>query len=134
MDAFLKGLISALIFFASTSVVVFLSICIFDLITKYKVWEEIAKGNIAVSFSTGGIVLGVGNIMRFAVASNDTIFATLAWGGIGAFLLLLVYLGFELLTPKLNVSEEIANGNKAVGFIAFIFSLAFSFIIGASIS
>jgi putative membrane protein len=92
------------------------------------------KGNIAVSFSTGGIVLGVGNIMRIAIASNDNITSTLAWGGIGAALLLIVYLGFELLTPKLNVSEEIGKGNKAVGFLSFVFSLAFSFIIGASIS
>ena len=126
--------LSAGAFFGSTSLVVIIGILLFDMTTKYKLWEEINNGNLAVAFSTSGIVLGVANIMRFAIASNDSILTTLLWGGIGTVALLVVYHAFELLTPKLKVSEEIGKGNKAVGFIAFIFSIAFSYIIGASIS
>jgi putative membrane protein len=56
------------------------------------------------------------------------------WGGAGTILLLVVYLGFELLTPKLNVSDEIGKGNVAVGLISCFFSIAFSLVIAASIS
>lgn len=121
-------------YFLVASVVILIAIFIFDLITKYKIWEEITKGNLAASFATGGIVLGDARIMQSAISSNDTLLQTLMWGGLGTLILLFVYLMFELLTPKLNVSEEIGKGNKAVGIISFIFSLAFSFIIGASIS
>ncbi|HEY9059044.1 MAG TPA: DUF350 domain-containing protein [Pseudobacteroides sp.] len=130
----MNAYINAGTFFLATSVVVLIAILIFDLIVRYKVWEEIQKGNMAVAMSTGGIVAGVANIMHFAIMSNDSIYNTAIWGGIGTLLLLVVYFAFELLTPKLNVSEEIGKGNRAVGFISMIFSISFSFIIGASIS
>lgn len=38
-------------------VVVFLAI--FEVVTKYKNWEEIQKGNIAVAMATGGKYLGL---------------------------------------------------------------------------
>lgn len=121
------------LFFVVTSLVVLAVICIFDLLTRYKIWSEIANGNMAVALSTGGIVFGTANIMHFAITSNDNLLTTVIWGGVGAAALLVVYFAFELLTPKLNVSEEIGKGNKAVGFLSFIFSLAFSFLIGASV-
>lgn len=126
--------LSAGVFFLVTSVVIIVAMFIFDLITKYKIWPEINNGNLAVALSTGGIVLGVANIMHFAIRANDDLIKTVMWGGLGTLTLLVVYWGFELLTPKLNVSDEIGKGNKAVGLISFVFSLGFSLIIGASIS
>ena len=107
---------------------------LFNLVTKYQIWDEIRQGNVAVALSTGGIILGVANIMHFAIRSNDSLVTTLLWGGFGTLLLLAVYAAFELFTPVLPVSEEIGKGNKAVGLISFFYSLAFSFVIGASIS
>ncbi len=107
---------------------------LFNLITRYRIWEEVREGNVAVALSTGGIILGVANIMHFAIRGNDNLVTTLIWGGLGTLVLLAVYLAFELLTPVLPVSEEIGKGNKAVGLISFFYSLAFSFVIGASIS
>ena len=130
----MNSLINAGLFFVATSAVVILSIFLFNLVTRYDVWREINKGNLAVAFSTGGIVLGVSNIMRFAITTNDKLAPTVMWGSIGTLVLLAVYFAFEILTPKLNVNEEIGKGNKAVGFISFIFSIGFSYIIGASIS
>ncbi len=130
----LSNLVNAGLYFIVTSVVVLLAIFVFDLCTKYKIWAEINNGNIAVAFATGGIALGVANIMKNAISANDKLLDTIIWGGVGTLALIIVYLAFELLTPKLNVSEEIGKGNKAVGFISLIFSVAFSFIIGACIS
>ena len=130
MSAFLNSGL----YFLTTTVIVLIAIFLFDLITKYKIWPEITKGNVAVSLSTGGIVAGVSILMRGAMSVNETLLQTVLWGGAGTVLLLVVYLGFELLTPKLNVSEEIGKGNIAVGLISCFFSIAFSLVIAASIS
>jgi putative membrane protein len=130
----MSGLTNAGLFFVATSIVLLIAIFVFDLVTRYKVWEEINKGNTAVALSLGGIVLGVSNVMKSAIESNDKLVDTIMWGGIGTAVLLIVYFAFEILTPKLNVSEEIGKGNKAVGLISLVFSIAFSFIIGASIA
>lgn len=122
------------LYFVVTSIIVIAAILLFDIATRYKVWKEINSGNMAVAFSTGGIVFGVANIMKSAIMVNDSLLDTVVWGGVGTLVLILVYLAFEILTPKLNVSEEIEKGNKAVGFISLVFSVAFSFIIAASIS
>lgn len=122
------------LYFLMTTVIVLIAIFLFDFITKYKIWPEITKGNVAVSLATGGIVAGVAIIMRGAISSNDTMLQAAIWGGAGTILLLVVYLGFELLTPKLNVSDEIGKGNVAVGLISCFFSIAFSLVISASIS
>jgi putative membrane protein len=122
------------VYFLASAVVVLAAVFIFDLLTKYKIWDEVNNGNLAVAMSTGGLILGVANIMKAAVASNDSVLQTLKWGGIGAATLIIVYFLFELFTPKMRVSEEIGKGNKAVGLLSLIYSLAFSLIIGACIS
>ena len=126
--------LNAGIYFLMTSVIILIAIFLFDLITKYKVWDEIAKGNVSVALATGGIVVGIANILKCAILTNEKLIDTIIWGGIGSVVLLLVYLAFELLTPKLNVTEEIGKGNVAVGILSLVFSLAFSLIIGSSIS
>ncbi len=130
----MNPILNAGLYFLTASVIVLVAVFIFDLMAKYKVWEEIRKGNMAVAFSAGGIVLGIANVMRHAISANDNLLSTALWGGLGTIALIIVYFAFELLTPKLNVSEEIGKGNRAVGFISMIYSIAFSFIIGASIT
>lgn len=129
----MSPILNAGLFFLVTSVVVLIAVSVFDLLVKYKLWEEIGKGNMAVALSATGIILGIANIMRSAVTSNDSLVSAILWGGLGTVILLAVYFAFELLTPKLKVSEEIGKGNKAVGLLSLAYSLAFSFIISASI-
>ena len=130
----INAYVSVIVFFIAVSAVMQVATLLFNLVTKYQIWDEIRQGNVAVALSTGGIILGVANIMHFAIRSNDSLVTTLLWGGFGTLLLLAVYAAFELFTPVLPVSEEIGKGNKAVGLISFFYSLAFSFVIGASIS
>ncbi|HHW44520.1 DUF350 domain-containing protein [Desulfofundulus thermobenzoicus] len=107
---------------------------LFCRLTRYNDWEEIQRGNVAAALALGGKVLGLANVMRFAIMSNMGAVEIVAWGMAGMVLLLLVYLAFEWLTPRLKVNEEIAGGNVAVGALSMVFSLAASLIIGASIS
>ncbi|MBY0146641.1 DUF350 domain-containing protein [Neobacillus niacini] len=113
---------------------VVLFLAIFELVTKYRNWEEIQKGNIAVAMATGGKIFGIANIFRYSIEQNDSLVTMIGWGVFGFVLLLIGYFIFEFLTPKFNVDDEIKNDNRAVGFIAMILSIGLSFVIGAGIS
>jgi putative membrane protein len=110
------------------------TIFVFTRVTRYNDWEEIARGNVAAALALGGKVFGVANIIRFSILSNSSASQTVFWGVLGAALMVIIYLLFEWLTPKLNVNQEIASGNTAVGLISLVFSVAASYVIGASIS
>ncbi len=112
--------------------VVFLAI--FELVTKYKNWEEIKKGNVAVAMATGGKIFGIANIFRHSIMTNDTLITMIGWGVFGFFLLLAGYFIFEFLTPKFRIDDEIEKDNRAVGFISMIISIGLSYVIGAGLS
>ncbi|MEG9297066.1 DUF350 domain-containing protein [Mangrovibacillus sp. Mu-81] len=111
-----------------------LFLTVFELVTKYKNWEEIKKGNLAVAMATGGKIFGIANIFRYSIQQNETILTTIGWGVFGFILLLIGYFIYEFLTPKFKIDEEIANDNRAVGFISLVISVGLSFVIGAGIS
>ncbi len=125
--------LNAGIYFLAAGAMVLLSTALYELITKYRAWDQIGKGNGAAALSMGGIVVGVANIMHSAISSNDTLLQTMSWGAIGIAALVLVYLAFELFTPKLNVNDELEKGNIAVGILSFAFSIAMSLVISACI-
>jgi putative membrane protein len=112
--------------------IVFLAI--FELVTKYRNWDEIKNGNIAVAMATGGKIFGIANIFRHSIMHNDTLLTMITWGIFGFFLLLIGYFIFEFLTPKFRIDEEIENNNKAVGFISMVLSIGLSYVIGAGLS
>lgn len=110
------------------------SMVIFEVVTKYKNWQEIKNGNIAVALATGGKIFGVCNIFRYSIEQHNSLFEMIGWGSFGFFLLILAYWLFEFLTPSFNVDKEIENDNRSVGFISLIISVGLSYVIGASIS
>ncbi|MER2106254.1 MAG: DUF350 domain-containing protein [Solibacillus sp.] len=110
------------------------SMILFEIVTKYKNWEEIKKGNVAVALATGGKILGICNIFRYSIERHTSLIEMLGWGLFGFVLLIFAYILFEFLTPRFNVDEEIEFGNMSVGFISFTISLGLSFVIGASIT
>lgn len=112
---------------------IILFLAIFELVTKYNNWQEIQKGNFAVAMATGGKIFGLSNIFRFSINNHDSLFEMIGWGVFGFFLLLIGYFIFEFLTPKFNIDKEIANDNRAVGFISMVISIGLSYVIGAGI-
>jgi putative membrane protein len=111
--------------------IVFLAV--FELVTKYKNWNEIKKGNIAVAMATGGKIFGIVNIFRYSIEHNDSFLTMISWGIFGFILLLIGYFIFEFMTPTFKIDEEIEKDNRAVGLISMIISIALSFVIGAGI-
>ncbi|WP_042202012.1 DUF350 domain-containing protein [Paenibacillus camerounensis] len=117
---------------AILGLVIFLSF--FEMVTKYKCWEEIRKGNLAVAMATGGKIFGICNILRFSIEAGASIYETMKWSLVGFLLLLLAYFLFEFLTPVFSIDDEIAADNRAVGFTALLISVSLSYVIGAAIS
>ncbi|HEX6922176.1 MAG TPA: DUF350 domain-containing protein [Bacillales bacterium] len=111
--------------------VVFLAI--FELLTRYRNWDEIKKGNLAVAMATGGKIFGIANIFRYSIGHNDSLLTMVGWGAFGFALLMIGYFIFEFLTPTFRVDDEIARDNRAVGFMAMMISIGLSFVIGAGI-
>lgn len=111
-----------------------IAMVLFEVVTKYKNWEEIKKGNVAVALATGGKILGICNIFRYSIERHTTLIEMLGWALYGFSLLIFAYFLFEFLTPTIKVDEEIANDNRSVGFISFTISVGLSFVIGASIA
>ena len=130
----MAGLINVCLYFIVSVVIILVATFIFTKLVRYKVWDQIQKGNVAVAMSTGGLILGLANIIQFAIRTSETIYETTKWGIIGIIALFVVYFGFELLTPKLAVMKEIEKDNRAVGFITMMYIVAFSFVIAACIS
>ncbi|QGQ47461.1 DUF350 domain-containing protein [Metabacillus sediminilitoris] len=112
-------------------IIVFLTI--FELVTKYKNWEEIQKGNMAVAMATGGKIFGIANIFRFSIDQHESLLEMMGSGLYGFILLLLGYFIYEFMTPSFKIDEEIQKDNRAVGFISLVISVGLSFVIGAGL-
>lgn len=121
-------------YFSVVVLCLIVAMVIFEIVTKYKNWEEIKRGNLAVAMATGGKIFGVTNIFRFSIDQHNSLPEMIGWGLYGFALLIFAYLLFEFLTPKFKVDEEIENDNRSVGFISLTISVGLSFVIGASIS
>jgi len=111
--------------------IVFLAI--FELVTKYKNWQEIKNGNMAVAMATGGKIFGIANIFHYSIQQNDSFLTMISWGIFGFCLLLIGYFIFEFMTPNFRIDDEIEKDNRAVGFISMVISIGLSFVIGAGI-
>lgn len=121
-------------YFSVVVLCLIVSMVLFELVTKYKNWEEIRKGNVAVALATGGKIFGVANIFRYSIEQHNTLPQMIGWGLFGFVLLVIAYILFEFLTPKFNIDKEIEEDNRSVGFISLTISVGLSFVIGASIS
>ena len=121
-------------YFSVVILCLIIAMVLFEIVTKYKNWEEIKNGNVAVALATGGKIFGVANIFRFSIEKHSSFLEMIGWGTFGFALLIIAYWLFEFLTPTFNVDKEIEKDNRSVGFISFILSVGLSFVIGASIS
>lgn len=121
-------------YFSVVVLCLIVSMVLFELVTRYKNWEQIKNGNLAVALATGGKIFGTANIFRYSIEKHNTLPEMIGWGLFGFVLLVFAYILFEFLTPKFNVDKEIEADNRSVGFISLTISVGLSFVIGASIS
>ncbi|MBM7566788.1 DUF350 domain-containing protein [Paenibacillus sacheonensis] len=135
VDQMLSNSFAASLAYVSIAVLALLVfLYIFELVTRYKCWQEIKKGNMAVAMATGGKIFGICNLFRFSIDANETVYQSLVWAMYGYALLLAAYFLFEFLTPVFRIDDEIQKDNRAVGFIAMIISISLSYVIGATVA
>ncbi|MCZ8519394.1 MULTISPECIES: DUF350 domain-containing protein [Paenibacillus] len=126
--------VETLAFFSVAVLALIVFLAIFELVTKYKDWEEIKNGNVAVAMATGGKIFGICNLFRFAILNNDSLLDSLVWAGYGFLLLLAAYFIFEFLMPYFKIDDQIKNDNRAVGLISMMISVSLSYVIGACVT
>lgn len=135
IDQLLSNTFAASLAYVSVAVLALLVfLFFFELVTKYKCWQEIKRGNLAVAMATGGKIFGICNLFRFSIEANETVYQSIVWATFGFALLIAAYFLFEFLTPVFRIDDEIQKDNKAVGFIAMIISISLSYVIGATIA
>lgn len=131
----MSPIISTLLYFVIAGIILLVGVFIFEIVTtKYKDWKEIEEGNYAVALSVGGKIVGISEILMFAIYENSSIWPMVKWGAIGVVLQIVVYYLFELLTVKFSVQEKLKERNIAVGIISFSISAGLGLVIGASIT
>lgn len=91
------------------------------------------EAGIAVAHSLGGKVIGQALVMGSAVLHSVSLGDLVIWGVIGIVFQVLVYYGFEKLTP-FDVNKEVCKGNIAVGLFSSRISIASGLILAALIS
>ncbi|SEN78152.1 DUF350 domain-containing protein [Paenibacillus sp. OV219] len=135
IDQLLSNTFAASLAYVSVAVLALLVfLFFFEFVTKYKCWQEIKRGNMAVAMATGGKIFGICNLFRFSIEANETVYQSIVWATFGFALLIAAYFLFEFLTPVFRIDDEIQKDNKAVGFIAMIISISLSYVIGATIA
>ncbi|RIX49389.1 DUF350 domain-containing protein [Paenibacillus nanensis] len=111
----------------------YIGMLIFALMTPYKDMEELKKGNVAVGLALGGKFISTALILGVAAYTNSSIWFMMLWFAIGYVCLIAAYWIFELLTPSFKISEQLVQGNVAVGIMLFAVYLGFSFAISSLI-
>lgn len=103
---------------------------VFSKLTKFDDFKEIQNGNEAAGIYMGSKLIGLSIIVAMVSYSSHSWTAMIIWSLVGMAVLCLVYLLFDWLTPKINVCEEIARGNKAVAQLLRAVIIGTSIVLG----
>ncbi|NOV01307.1 DUF350 domain-containing protein [Paenibacillus planticolens] len=95
----------------------FAGMYIFSLMTPYRDMEEVNKGNVAVGITMGGKFVATAIILAIAAYSNSSIWHMSLWFAVGYVCLLAAYWAFDWLTPGVKLSDQLKDGNVAVGTV-----------------
>lgn len=71
---------AAVAYFAVSGLAMILFLSIFELVTRYRVWQELRQGNLSVAMATGGKIFGIANIFRYSIQAHASIGQALIWG------------------------------------------------------
>jgi putative membrane protein len=94
-----------------------LGMVILSKMTPFNDMEELNKGNIAVGLVFGGQFLGTAIILGVSAYTNSSIWHMALWFAAGYVCLVLSYWIFDWLTPGIKLSDQLKDGNIAVGLL-----------------
>lgn len=114
----MSGYVTAIIFWVIGQVAVIFIAWIYHLITSYDVHVEIEKDNVAVGVGFAGVMVAIGNLVRFALSGDfESWTATFTDVGfeivLGLILLPIArFLADKILLPGRNLTDELVNQEK----------------------
>ncbi|RLL47857.1 DUF350 domain-containing protein [Oceanobacillus piezotolerans] len=131
----MEAFIATVVYFFISIVILYIGLVIFEVITtKYKDYEELKNGNVAVALSIAGKVIGISIILAFSIYNSTHIYDSIIWGVVGIVLQMIAYYIMEILTRSFSVEDQLKNNNIAVGIFSMSVSIGLGFVIGASIT
>ncbi|WP_065383059.1 DUF350 domain-containing protein [Hyphomonas sp. ND6WE1B] len=110
IGAFVEAFPRFLIWTASAGVMLIVSSTIYVLLTPWKEFAEVRRGNAAAGIALGGAIAGLALPMSSALASSITLIDFAIWGLVALLLQLIVYRLVDLLLgglPKRIEQDEI---------------------------
>ncbi|KCZ47044.1 MULTISPECIES: DUF350 domain-containing protein [unclassified Hyphomonas] len=110
IGAFVEAFPRFLIWTASAGVMLVVSSTIYVLLTPWKEFAEVRRGNAAAGIALGGAIAGLALPMSSALASSITLIDFAIWGLVALLLQLIVYRLVDLLLgglPKRIEQDEI---------------------------
>jgi uncharacterized membrane protein YjfL (UPF0719 family) len=136
------GLVALLLFWVLGQLALVAAAKVYDRLMPYDVQLALEKDNVAVGTAYAGVLLAIGNIVRFSVA-GDFVSWTKSLGGFGISVLLglvllpLVRLAVDkLILPGGRLTQELVsqeNPNVGAGVIEAVCYLSMSFLVGWSL-
>ncbi len=136
------GLIALLLFWVLGQLALVVAAKVYDRLMPYDVQTALEKDNVAVGTAYAGVLLAIGNIVRFAVA-GDFVSWTKSLAGfaisvlLGLVLLPLVRVAADkLILPGGRLTQELVsqeNPNVGAGVIEAVCYLSMSFLVGWSL-
>jgi len=110
-----------------------LGMLIFSWMTPYNDMEELKKGNKAAALAMGGKFMGTAIVLGIAAYTNTSIWFMILWFAVGYVCLIAAYWIFELATPNFRISEQLQQGNVAVGILLCLVFIGTAFAVSSLI-
>jgi len=111
----------------------FAGMYVFSLMTPYRDMEEINKGNVAVGITMGGKFVATAIVLAIAAYTNSSIWHMSLWFAVGYVCLIAAYWVFDWLTPGFKLSDQLKQGNVAVGTLLAAVYIGMALTIGSLI-
>lgn len=90
---------------------------IFNWLTPFNDLDELKKGNTAVGLAMGGKFLSTAVVLGVAAYTNTSILHMALWFFVGYVCLVVAYWIFDWVTPGIKLSDQLKEGNIAVGVL-----------------
>ncbi|UVI30047.1 DUF350 domain-containing protein [Paenibacillus spongiae] len=110
-----------------------LGMVVFNWMTPFRDMDELKRGNTAVGLAMGGKFLATAIVLGVAAYTNTSIWHMMLWFAVGYVCLVAAYWVFEWVTPSFRLSEQLKEGNVAVGVLLCFVYIGTSFAISSLI-
>jgi putative membrane protein len=122
----------SLAFTLSGLLLMFLGLVLFDIVTPFKLFEEVQNGNRAVAWAAAGFLISTGIVLGDAFRDLPYWIDAMAVAGISILMNIVGYYAWELVTPKWSLNKSISEGNAAAGMVCCGIFVAVGLIVAGS--